>query len=122
MESDQVAIGGQPLMITTGSSHPNEAWEFIKFITSQQVQNGYVKDSLPIWASSYTEPAVIKTAGEQLVSVAKTQLPDMILRPQVTNYNAASQELQVQIQSALLGRTSPQSALNTAAKAFTAGA
>jgi multiple sugar transport system substrate-binding protein len=111
--------GGQPVMITSGSSHPNEAWEFIKFITSQPVQNGYVKDSLPIWASSYKEPATVKTAGEELVSVAKTQLPDMILRPQVTNYNAASQELQVQIQNALLGKTSPQSALNTAAKAFT---
>jgi multiple sugar transport system substrate-binding protein len=113
--------GGQPLMITSGSSHPSEAWEFVKFITSQTVQNQYVKDSLPIWAASYAEPTVVKTAGEQLVSVAKTQLPDMILRPQVTNYNAASQELQVQIQSALLGKTSPQSALNTAAKAFTAG-
>ena len=110
--------GGQPLMITAGSAHPNEAWEFIKFITSQPVQNGYVKDSLPIWASSYNEPEVIKTAGSQLVSVAKTQLPDMILRPQVTNYNAASQELQVQIQRALLGKTSPQEALNTAVKAF----
>ncbi len=111
--------GGQPVMITAGSSHPNEAWEFIKFITSQPVQNGYVKDSLPIWASSYSEPAVVKAAGAQLVSVAKTQLPDMILRPQVTNYNAASQELQVQIQRALLGKASPQEALNTAAKAFT---
>jgi multiple sugar transport system substrate-binding protein len=114
--------GGQPLMIASGSSHPNEAWEYIKFITGQPVQNGYVKDSLPIWASSYNETPVIKTAGEQLVSVAKTQLPDMILRPQVTNYNAASQELQVQIQRALLGKTDPQSALNTAAKAFAAGA
>jgi multiple sugar transport system substrate-binding protein len=110
--------GGQPVMITSGTSHPDEAWEFIKFITSQPVQNGYVKDSLPIWASSYTEPAVVKEAGPQLVSVAKTQLPDMILRPQVTNYNAASQELQVQIQRALLGKASPQSALNTAAGAF----
>jgi multiple sugar transport system substrate-binding protein len=114
--------GGQPLMITTGSSHPNEAWEYIKFITGKQVQNNYVKDSLPIWAPSYSEPAVIKTAGAQLVSVAKTQLPDMILRPQVPNYNAASQELQVQIQNALLGKTSPKSALDTAAKAFSAGA
>lgn len=113
--------GGQPLMITAGSSHPNEAWEFIKFFTSQPVQNGYVKDSLPIWGASYNEPAVIKTAGEQLVSVAKTQLPDMILRPQVTNYNAASSELQVQIQRALLGKTDPQSALNSAVKAFAAG-
>ncbi|HEY0517126.1 MAG TPA: sugar ABC transporter substrate-binding protein [Solirubrobacteraceae bacterium] len=112
--------GGQPVMITAGSQHPEEAWEYIKFITSQPTQNGYVADSLPIWSSSYSEASVVKTAGPQLVSVAKTQLPDMILRPQVTNYNAASQELQVQIQRALLGKTSPQSALNTAAGAFNA--
>ncbi len=114
--------GGQPVMITTGSKHPNEAWEYIKFITSQTTQNGYVKDSLPIWSAAYTDPQVIKDAGSQLVSVAKTQLPDMILRPQVTNYNAASQALQVQIQNALLGKKSPQDALNTAAAAFTSQA
>jgi multiple sugar transport system substrate-binding protein len=56
------------------------------------------------------------------VSVAKTQLPNMILRPQVTNYNAASQALQVQIQNALLGKKTPQEALNAAASAFTSGA
>ena len=99
-------------MITTGTKHPNEAWEFIKFITSQSVQNQYVADSLPIWSASYDDPAVIKKAGKQLVSVAKTQLPNMILRPQVPNYNAASQALQVQIQDALLGKKSPQDALN----------
>ncbi|MGH2867410.1 MAG: extracellular solute-binding protein [Solirubrobacteraceae bacterium] len=114
--------GGQPLMITTGSKHPDEAWEYIKFITNQPVQNGYVKDSLPIWAASYSDSAVVKTAGGQLVSVAKTQLPDMILRPQVANYNAASQALQVEIQNALLGRKSPQAALTAAASAFTSGA
>ena len=52
-----------PVMITSGSKHPNEAWEYIKFITSQTTQNGYVKDSLPIWAASYDDPAVIKDAG-----------------------------------------------------------
>jgi multiple sugar transport system substrate-binding protein len=114
--------GGQPVMITTGSKHPNEAWEYIKFITSQPTQNGYVKDSLPIWAASYDNPQVVNDAGSQLVSVAKTQLPNMILRPQVTNYNAASQALQVQIQNALLGKKTPQEALNAAASAFTSGA
>ncbi len=114
--------GGQPVMVTTGSKHPNEAWEFIKFITSQNTQNDYVKDSLPIWSASYTDPAVVKDAGKQLVSVAKTQLPNMILRPQVTNYNSASQALQVEIQNALLGKKSPQDALNSAASKFTAQA
>jgi multiple sugar transport system substrate-binding protein len=42
----------------------------------------------------------------------------MILRPQVPNYNAASQALQVQIQDALLGKKSPQAALTAAAAAF----
>jgi multiple sugar transport system substrate-binding protein len=114
--------GGQPVMITSGSKHPNEAWTYIKFITSQSTQNGYVKDSLPIWSASYNDPTVVHDAGAQLVDVAKTQLPNMILRPQVTNYNAASQALQVQIQDALLGKKSPQAALNTAASAFTSGA
>jgi multiple sugar transport system substrate-binding protein len=114
--------GGQPLMITSGTKHPDEAWLYIKWITSQSVQNKYVADSLPIWSASYTDPQVVKAAGAQLVSVAKTQLPNMILRPQVTNYNSASQALQVQIQNALLGRKSPQDALNAAASAFTSGA
>jgi multiple sugar transport system substrate-binding protein len=114
--------GGQPVMIASGSTHPNEAWEYIKWITGQSVQNQYVKDSLPIWAASYSDSAVVTAAGPQLVSVAKTQLPDMILRPQVTNYNAASQALQVQIQNALLGKKSPQDALNAAASAFASGA
>jgi multiple sugar transport system substrate-binding protein len=110
--------GGQPVMVAHGTKHPNEAWQYVKYITSQKVQNQYVADSLPIWAASYHDPQVVKTAGSQLVSVAKTQLPDMILRPQVTNYNAASQALQVQIQDALLGRKTPQAALNAAAGAF----
>jgi multiple sugar transport system substrate-binding protein len=114
--------GGQPVMVTTGSKHPNEAWQYIKFITSQPIQNQHATVSLPIWAASYTNAAVIKSAGSQLVSVAKTQLPNMILRPQVTNYNAASQTLQVQIQEALLGKKSPQAALNTAASQFSSGA
>jgi multiple sugar transport system substrate-binding protein len=112
--------GGQPVMIASGTKHPNEAWQFVKFITSQSVQNQYVADSLPIWSASYDNPDVIKNAGKQLVSVAKTQLPNMILRPQVTNYNASSQELQVQIQDALLGKKSPQAALNAAASSFSA--
>jgi multiple sugar transport system substrate-binding protein len=108
-------------MIASGSKHPDEAWEYMKFITGQSTQDGYVKDSLPIWSSSYSDQKVVKTAGAQLVSVAKTQLPDMILRPQVTNYNAASQALQVQIQDALLGHKSPQDALDAAAGSFSAG-
>jgi multiple sugar transport system substrate-binding protein len=112
-------------MIASGSKHPNEAWEYIKWITSQPVQNQYVADSLPVWKSSYSNSAVVaqinKAAGPGFAPVAEAQFSQLILRPQVTNYNAASQALRLQIQNALLGHTTPQAALNTAAKAFTSG-
>jgi multiple sugar transport system substrate-binding protein len=110
--------GGQPVMIANGAEHPAEAWAYIKFISSQRQQDQHATVSLPIWASSYSSPEVIKQAGSDLVKVAKTQLPDMILRPQVVNYNACSTQLQVEIQNALLGKKSVQDALNSAADFF----
>ena len=86
-------------------------------VTSRPIQNRFSKSSLPIWKSSYDDPAVEKALPD-VVPVAKQQLGDMIVRPQVTNYNAASQQLQTEIQRALLGKKSPQQALDDAAKAF----
>ena len=50
-----------------------------------------------------------------MVPVAKEQLGELILRPQVENYNAISQALQAELQSALLGDKDPQKALDDAA-------
>jgi multiple sugar transport system substrate-binding protein len=50
--------------------------------------------------------------------VAKTQLNDMILRPQVPSYNEASAALQLEIQSALTGNKTPKQALDDAAEAW----
>jgi multiple sugar transport system substrate-binding protein len=55
-----------------------------------------------------------------VVAVAKTQLNDMILRPQIPSYNSASQILQVSIQKALTGRASPKQALDDAASRIAA--
>ena len=114
--------GGQPVMIGRTAEHPAEAWAYIKFISSQKQQDQFATVSLPIWSSSYSDPAVIKQAGKDLVDVAKTQLVDMILRPQVPNYNACSSKLQVEIQNALLGKSSVQDALNSAADFFDSNA
>jgi multiple sugar transport system substrate-binding protein len=110
--------GSMALSVASGSDHPEEAWKLIEFMTGQKVQNQYAKLSLPIWKSSYEDPAVVALAGSDLIAAAKVQLNDMILRPQVPAYNEASQALQLEIQNALTGAKSPRQALDDAATAW----
>jgi multiple sugar transport system substrate-binding protein len=102
------------LAVTGGSKNQSAAWKYISYLTSQPVQNKYAISSLPVWRSSYDDPAVIKT-NPAVVPQAKKQLGDLILRPQVTNYNAVSQVLQAEIQNVLLNKKSSQKALDDAA-------
>ena len=67
-----------------------------------------------MWQASYDDPQVVET-NPAVVPVAKEQLADLILRPQVDSYNAVSQALQAELQSALLGDKDPQQALDDAA-------
>ena len=106
--------GSSALSITATTKNPDAAWAFAKFVSSQKIQEKYVSDSLPIWKASYDSPSVIKSAPE-VVPVAKEQLANMVNRPQVVNYNAISQKLQVAVQKALLGEVDPKQAMTTAA-------
>ena len=102
------------LAVAAGSGNQAAAWTYISYLTSQPVQDKYALSSLPVWSSSYEDPAVLKT-NPAVVPQAKKQLGDLILRPQVASYNSMSQALQGEIQNALLGKKSPQQALDDAA-------
>jgi multiple sugar transport system substrate-binding protein len=106
--------GSMALAASAGSKNQAAAWKYITYLTSQPVQNKYALSSLPVWTSSYDDPQVVKT-NPAVVPQAKKQLGDLILRPQVTSYNAMSQALQAEIQNALLGKKSPQKAMDDAA-------
>ena len=106
--------GSMALALSAESTNQAAAWKYITYLTSQPVQNNFALSSLPVWKSSYDDPAVVKT-NPAVVKQAKKQLADLILRPQVKNYNAISQVLQTEIQNALLGKKSAQQALNDAA-------
>lgn len=106
--------GSMGIAVSNGSQNQDEAWRYIQFMTSQEVQNQYAKLSLPIWTSSYEEQEVVD-ALPQVVPVAKEQLNDMILRPIVPQYNEVSQDMQVEIQRALTGDKTPKQALDDAA-------
>jgi multiple sugar transport system substrate-binding protein len=112
--------GSMALSVAAGSDHQDDAWKLVEFMTSQRVQDQYARLSLPIWKSSYDDPAVVKTAGADVIAAAKVQLNDMILRPQVPAYNEASQALQLSIQDALTGAKTPQQALDDAASKWEA--
>jgi multiple sugar transport system substrate-binding protein len=107
--------GGMPLMITAGSKHPNEAWKYILAISSKDVQKKLAKNALPIWKSLFDDPAVVATSPE-VVGVSKIQYDYIKNRPQVPYYGELSTELQVDIQSALLGKMTPKAALEAAQK------
>lgn len=115
-KSDVSAMNGSMgLGVTTASKHPDEAWKLVEFLTSQPVQNKYAKLSLPIWASSYDDPAI--TAGqEELIAAAKVGLAAMYPRPTTPKYQELSAALQQAIQEALLGQATPEEALATAAE------
>ncbi len=106
--------GSMGLGITATSQHQDEAWKYIEFMTSQANQNKYAKLSLPIWASSYDDPAVTK-GQEELIATAKLGLAAMYPRPTTPKYQELSVALQQAIQEALLGQSSPEDALKNAA-------
>ncbi len=108
--------GAMALSISRGSKNQDAAWKFIESISSEAQLDPYAGDALPIWKASYTKPEVMAKAPKML-PVAATQLNDLILRPQVANYNAISQLIQAELQNALLGRKTPQQALDDAVSA-----
>jgi multiple sugar transport system substrate-binding protein len=115
-KSDFAAINGSMgLGIPTNAAHPKEAWTYILFMTSQPVQNKFAQLSLPIWRSSYDDPAV--TNGQQsLIDAAKDAINVQSARPQLADYQHLSAILQKSIQEALLGTETPEAALQEAAR------
>ncbi|WP_113156716.1 extracellular solute-binding protein [Nitratireductor sp. OM-1] len=105
--------GSMGLGIPATSENVDEAWKYIVYMTSQDVQDKYAKGSLPIWASSYEDEAV--TSGqEELIAAAGKGLAAMYPRPTTPRYQELSAALQQAIQETLLGQSSAEDALQSA--------
>ncbi|NIE98775.1 extracellular solute-binding protein [Pantoea sp. Acro-805] len=107
--------GSMGLGIAKGSSHPEQAWQYISYMTSQPVQNKYATLSLPIWKSSYQDPAVLKNQ-ESLIAAADKSLNVMLSRPETADYSRLSNTLQQQLQQVLVGSATPDAAMQTVDK------
>ncbi|WP_182000170.1 extracellular solute-binding protein, partial [Klebsiella variicola] len=95
--------GSMGLGIAKASQHPEEAWQYIHYLTSQPVQDKYAKLSLPVWKASYQDPAVAK-GQESLIAAADKSLNVMLSRPETADYSRLSNTLQQQLQSVLQGK------------------
>ncbi|HBT4789892.1 extracellular solute-binding protein [Klebsiella variicola subsp. variicola] len=102
--------GSMGLGIAKASQHPEEAWQYIHYLTSQPVQDKYAKLSLPVWKASYQDPAVAK-GQESLITAADKSLNVMLSRPETADYSRLSNTLQQQLQSVLQGKATPDVAL-----------
>ncbi len=102
--------GGMGLAITQGSKHEEEAWKYIEFLSSKDVQKDYAQNALPIWKSLYDDQEVVDSSPE-VVEAAKTQYDYIVNRPKVPWYGELSQKVQVEVQNVLLGKNSPEDGL-----------
>ncbi|WP_370641007.1 MULTISPECIES: extracellular solute-binding protein [unclassified Pantoea] len=107
--------GSMGLGIAKGSEHPDQAWEYIRYMTSQPVQNQYATLSLPIWKSSYQDAAVQKNQ-DALIAAADKSLNVMLSRPETADYSRLSNTLQQQLQQVLVGSATPEAAMQAVDK------
>ena len=99
-------------MITAGCKHVDEAWDYMLFLASKEMQAKYCANALPIWKSLYTDPQVIETAGEEVVAASQIQFDFIVNRPMVPYYSELSTSMQTEIQLVLLGQKTAQEALD----------
>lgn len=106
--------GGMGIGITRSSKHADEALKFALFLASQEMQEKYPANSLPMWKASFDKPELTKAAPE-LWEAARVAFDGMVNRPTVPYYTTLSNALQAAIQKALTGQQSPKEALDAVA-------
>lgn len=106
--------GSMGLGVTANTDNADIAWKYVQHMSSPEMQNSHAERSLPIWKASFENSEVI-SGREDLMKAASNAFTAMIARPTLPNYQEASNILQVSIQEALLGASSPEDALGSAA-------
>lgn len=112
--NDTVSISGfEGLAILSNSNVKDEAWEFIKYISSPEIQP-YNFDMMPIWKSVQESKEIIEV--DPLMPLKAKQVAAVHHRPKVDKYTEISAIMQLYIHKALKNELSVQEALDKAVK------
>jgi multiple sugar transport system substrate-binding protein len=107
--------GGWGLGISQSSKHPQEAWEVIKFFSSEEIQRKFVLATgyVPSLKSLFKDPLIVEKYPHypQLLEVVESSA----LRPPIAQYAQASDILQRYLSAALTGKINSERAMKAAA-------
>ncbi|MDA8336796.1 MAG: extracellular solute-binding protein [Peptococcaceae bacterium] len=105
--------GFQGLAIMANSKHPNAAWKWIQFATSNAIQAQHL-DEMPIWTSLQKSPAALK--ANPAISVYTVNLDNVYNRPLVPDYMQVSTIIQKYVHAVLAQEMSPQAGADAMVK------
>ncbi len=115
-ESSGACQGGWGLGIASTSRHPEEAWQVIQFLSSEETQRQYTLATgyVPSRRSLFNDPEIVTKYSHypQLLEV----IENSALRPPIAQYAQASDILQRYLSAALTQRMSPERAMQAAAE------
>lgn len=112
--------GSMGFSVIDKSPNKEAAWEYVKFLTSNAIQQEYSAHLLPIYQSNYSGDGLTKltslnASNPVTVPMFNAQFPFSHVRPKVPYYSEGSVALQLAIQEALTKAKTPQQALDDAA-------
>lgn len=109
-ERSAAILGGWGIMIYSGTEHPDEAWEAVKFISGKEGQKLYATEDLqmPTMISLYEDEEVVAASPvfDGLLDAAMTA----VKRPVTPIYNQISEIMQIEVTGVLVGDTTPEDA------------
>jgi arabinogalactan oligomer / maltooligosaccharide transport system substrate-binding protein len=110
-------LGGQSYVISASTGHPNEAYNFIRFMSSEKSQAQITRGNhtFPTRASAYRDSEV---TSDPVVQKFLPFMPTARTRPAIPQGAYLFDKFDPSIQLALEGRQNPGSALDTVAAAW----
>ncbi|NES73491.1 MAG: extracellular solute-binding protein, partial [Okeania sp. SIO2D1] len=108
--------GGWGMGISATTKHSEEAWEVIRFFTSEDTQRKFILETgyVPSLTSLFNDPQIVAKYNHypELLKVVESSA----LRPPISQYAQASDILQRYLSAAFTGKMQPEKAMKAAAR------